>query len=155
MRKAANLLARRAWSCGELRDRLLKGSSPADVDAVIRRLQELHLLNDPEVAYNFASDRIRQRGWGPVKVYHSLVGRQVSPHIAEAAVERVRIEAGDRPLLENYLEKHWRTRPLPRGHADVGRLVAHLRRRGFEESIIFEVLRRKVPGAVLRSLETE
>ena len=155
MRKAGSILARRACSRGELRDRLLKAADAAEADAVILRLEELHLLNDPEVAYNFASDRISLRGWGPRKVRHALVRRQISPQVADAAVERVRAEAGERIPLERYLERHWRTRQHPRSRAELAKLVAHLRRRGFEEPVILEVLRRKVPGEAWRAFEAE
>ena len=155
MRKAGIILARRASSCGELRDKLLKVADADQADAVVERLVELRLLNDPEVAYNFASDRIRLRGWGPRKVRHALIRRQFSPQVADAAVERLRDEAGDKPPLESYLEKHWRAKPLPQSRTELVRLVAHLRRRGFEESVIFEVLRRRIPGDVWRSFNAE
>jgi regulatory protein len=155
MRKAGGILARRACSRGEMRDRLLETADAAAADAVILRLEELHLLNDPEVAYNFASDRIRLRGWGPRKVRDALVRRQISAQVADAAVERVGAEAGDRAPLESYLGRYWRTRPRPSGRAEVARLVAHLSRRGFEEGIIFEVLRREVSGDAWRAFEAE
>jgi SOS response regulatory protein OraA/RecX len=153
-RKAGTLLARRAYSRGELRDKISSGpGSPEEIEETLRRLEDLHLLNDSDYAYNFASNRITQRGWGPVKVYHALVRRQVSPQLAESALERVRGEAGERVWLEGYLEKYWRTRHLPRNRKDVGKLVAHLRRRGFHENAILEVLRHSVPIEVWRSFD--
>jgi len=147
------LLARRAYSRGELRDKLSGLASHEELEEALRRLEDLHLLNDSDYAYNFASNRIRQRAWGPVKVYHALVRRQVPPGIAESALERVREEAGEHLWLEGYLEKYWRTRHLPRNRRDIGRLVVHLRQRGFHEETILEVLRRSIPAEVWRSFD--
>lgn len=154
-RKAGTLLARRAYSRGELREKLSGLGRGEEIEETLRRLEDLHLLNDSNYAYNFASNRIAERGWGPVKVYHALVRRQVSPEIAESALERVRGEAGERIWLEAYLEKYWRSRHMPRNRKDVGKLVAHLRRRGFHEYAIIEVLRHRVPDEVWRSSDAD
>ena len=152
-RKAGILLARRAYSRGELQDKLAGLAGHEEIEEVLRRLEDLHLLNDSDYAYNFASNRIRERGWGPVKVYHALVRRRVSPGIAESALERVREEAGERLWLEGYLKKYWRTRHSPRNRKEIGRLVVHLRQRGFHEETILEVLRRSIPAEVWRSFD--
>lgn len=153
LRKAGILLARRAYSRGELRDKLSGLAGHEEIEEVLRRLEDLHLLNDSDYAYNFASNRIRQRGWGPVKAYHALVRRQVSPGIAESALERVREEAGEQLWLEGYLEKYWRTRHSPRNRKEIRKLVVHLRQRGFHEETILEVLRRSIPAEVWRSFD--
>lgn len=153
LRRAGRLVARRACSRGELRERLSGLGSPAEIEETLQRLEDLHLLNDSDYAYNFASNRITQKGWGPVKVFHALIRRQVSPDIAESALERVREEAGERIWLEGYLEKYWRTRHLPRNRKDIGRLVVHLRRRGFHEDAILEVLRHKISEDAWRAFD--
>jgi SOS response regulatory protein OraA/RecX len=153
LRRAGRLVARRAYSRGELRDKLSGLGSTEEIEETLRRLEDLHLLNDPDYAYNFASNRITQKGWGPVKVYHALIRRQVSPGIAESALERVREEAGERIWLEGYLEKYWRTRHMPRNRKDIGRLVVHLRRRGFHEDTILDVLRHRISDEVWRSFD--
>jgi len=153
LRKAGILLARRAYSRGEMRDKLSGLGNMEEIEEALCRLEDLHLLNDSDYAYNFASNRIKQKGWGPVKVYHALVRRQVSPDIAESALERVREEAGERVWLEGYLEKYWRTRHLPRNRKDIGKLVVHLRQRGFHEHAILEVLRHRISDEVWRSFD--
>lgn len=155
LRKAGVLLARRAYTRGELRQKLSKLSQAEDVERVLCRLEDLHLLNDSEYAYNFASNRLRQQGWGPIKVFHALIRRHVSADVAKSALKRVREEAGERVWLEAYLEKYWRTKHLPRHRKDLRRLVAHLRQRGFHEESILEVLRRKVPAEAWNSFDAD
>ncbi len=149
------MLARRAYSRGEMRDKLSGLASQEEIEEALRRLEDLHLLNDSDYAYNFASNRIAKRGWGPVKVFHALLRRQISPGTAESALQRVREEAGERVWLEGYLEKYWRTRHLPRNRKDLARLVVHLRQRGFHEDAVLEVLRHKVPGEAWRSFDAD
>ena len=153
LRKAGTLLGRRAYSRGELRDKLSGLAGPDLIEETLNRLEDLKLLNDSDYAYNFASNRIRQRGWGPVKVYHSLIRRQVSPGVAESALEKVREEAGESHWLESYLKKYWRTRHLPRNRKEIARLVVHLRQRGFHEEAILQILRSTIPSEVWRSFD--
>ena len=59
MKKAGALLARRAYTRGELRDRLVKTSGETPVESILDRLEQLNLLNDAAYAYNLASPWIK------------------------------------------------------------------------------------------------
>jgi len=54
LHKAGRLLARRAYTRGELRTRLAKGGNEEDIAGVLDQLETINLLNDAETAYNFA-----------------------------------------------------------------------------------------------------
>ncbi len=155
LQKAGNLLARRAHSRGELRRKLAKSADPADLEKALDHLEELGLLNDAEYAYNFASSRIREKSWGPVRVYQALLRRKVAAHIAACTVERIRGETNDRELLETYLERYWRTRDRPRNRAELKRFIGHLSRRGYGDELIIDVLRRAVPDEAWRSFDSD
>lgn len=154
LNKAGNLLARRSYSCGEMRAKLSKLAEPSDVEDALRRLVALDLLNDDDYAYNFAFSRIRQQGWGPIKVRHSLVRRQIAPQLIEAAIDRVRQEVGDRVILREYLDRHCRKTPLPRDRKGIQKLIGHLRRRGFVDATIYSTLRQVIPEANWERFET-
>jgi regulatory protein len=156
MRKAGVLLSRRACSRSELRGKLARTSDcPEELERVLDRLEELGLLNDAEYAYNFASKRIQEKGWGPLKAYHALLRRKVPAEIAESSVARIRSETGEHSLLQNYLEQYWRNRGIPGNRADLRRLIGHLSRRGYREELVVEVLRRLVRPDVWRSFHSE
>ena len=154
MQKAGALLARRSYSCGELQDRLLKLGDEEEVSRILDRLEELDLLNDAEYAYNFAVRRIKQEGWGPVKVHHFLLRRRIPPHLAESAIERVRKEVSNGTALDGYLEKHWRKNKMPENQRGLRKLIAHLRQRGFQEDTIYNALRQKIPGMIWQRIDT-
>jgi SOS response regulatory protein OraA/RecX len=154
LKSAGALLARRSYSRGELKDKLSKMADEHAVESALDRLEKLNLLNDADYAYNFAFCRIRQRGWSPDRVQSSLIHRQIEQKTIEIALERVRSELGNEPVLENYLRKYCGKRGLPADLKALRKLIAHLRRRGFTEESILDALRLVVPAAMLQRLET-
>jgi regulatory protein len=154
MHKAAALLARRSFSRGELRARLARFGDPDQIEPVLDRLEELNLLNDADYAYNFAVRWIRQEGWGPIKVLHMLKRRHVGSPLAEAAIDRVRLETSDTAALESFLDRRGRTHPLPGDRKGIHKLVMALRRRGYPEEVIREVLRQRIPAAAWQNFDT-
>jgi SOS response regulatory protein OraA/RecX len=155
LKKAANLLARRAYSRGDLRTRLLKTAGERQVDSTLDRLEHLKLLNDAEYAYNFALIKIGQENWGSAKVIAALHRRCVESGTIEKALRRVRAELGDETISVRYLRKccgvHW----PPTDPKQIQKLVTHLRRRGFDEDAIFRALREILPEPVLYRFEGE
>jgi len=154
LQKAGRLLAKRAYSRGELETKLRSLGQEEEIQTVLTRLEELNLLNDDQYAYNFAHCRMRQDGWGPAKVMHALLRREVASNIAETAIERVRRETGDGPLLLQYLEGFCARHGMPQDRRAIQKLVSRLRRRGFQEEVIYEVLRQKLPTAAWHRFDT-
>lgn len=154
LKRAGALLSHRAYSRGELGSKLSKYANDGQVAAALDRLEQLNLLNDSEYAYNFALYRIKQEGWGPAKIRESLVRRQISQKTIQTALERIREELGEEFALVEYIQKHcWKQGP-PSDAKGVRRIVAHLRRRGYDESLIFRALGRVIPADVLQNFET-
>lgn len=153
MHRAGALLARRAYSRGQLRDKLAPHADPPQIEAALDRLQQLNLLNDADYAYNSAVRWIKQEGWGAYKVRHRLLLRQIPEHTAEAAIERVRQEISDARALADYLDRRERTQPLPEDRKGIHKLIMSLRRRGFPEEAIWNVLRRRIPAASWQKFE--
>jgi SOS response regulatory protein OraA/RecX len=154
LQKAGRLLARRAYSRGELEAKLRSRAEEKEIRAVLDRLEELNLLNDEHYAYNFAHCRMRHEGWGPLKVLHALLRHEVASHLAESAIERVRKETGDGPLLQEYLAGYCAKYGLPQDRKAIRKLVSRLRRRGFQEEVIYSVLRQNIPAAVWHRFDT-
>jgi len=155
LKKAANLLSRRAYSRGELKTRLLKIAGERQVDSILDRLEHLKLLNDAEYAYNFALSRIGQENWGSAKVVAALHRRCVESGTIEEALQRVRAELGAETISVRYLRKccgaHW----PPTDLKQIQKLMMHLRRRGFDEDTIFRALKEILPEPVLHRFEGE
>ncbi len=153
MNLAGSLLSRRAFSRGELRDRLSRLGEAQQIESLLDRLEQLRLLNDADYAYNFASRWMLQEGWGPIKVLHLLLQRKVPAPVAEAAIDKVHQEVTDTGILEAYVDRFWQTHPLPEHPQGIRRLISRLQRRGFPEDTIRSVLRHKLPPAAWLKLE--
>ncbi len=154
LKKAGSLLARRAYSRGELRNKLARVAGGSNVEPVLDHLEQLKLLNDADYAYNFASCRMKQDGWGPARVCNSLLRRDVPRAIVENALEQVRNESDIESLLAAYIQKRCGNKGLPVDRKGIRRLISHLQQRGFDEDVILRVLKRMIPAESMRCFET-
>jgi regulatory protein len=150
LHKAGTLLARRAYSRGELRNKLLKIAQERPVENVLERLEQLNLLNDADYAYNFALYRMKHEGWGQAKVRASLFSRHVAEGDVEAALQRVLSALGGEPDLVESMRKFCGKSWPPTEAKHLHRLIMHLRRRGFDEEHIYSALKRGIPAAILQ-----
>lgn len=143
---ALRALGRRAHSLGELREKLRRrAAGEEEVDAVIRRLREMALLDDRKLAESYAAARLENEAVGRIRVVHELRRRRVAPQLAERAVARVYQGTDESRLIEDFLRRKYRKTPLeevlaePKGVASVYR---RLRSAGFTPAAIVAVLRR-------------
>lgn len=131
---ALSYLSYRARSRRELERHLRrKGYESSLVHRVLRRCEELTLLDDLSFATAFVRDRIRLRPRGVTRLEAELVGKGVSRDDARAGI-RAAFEdeqVTERDLLEVTARRRWRR--LARTDAETARrrLYAHLVRSGF------------------------
>jgi regulatory protein len=152
--KAGVLLARRAYSRGELRIKLAKLAGNPEVESALDRLEQLNLLNDADYAYNFALYWIRREGYAPAKVQDSLQRRHVHQATIECALQRVCNELRDESVLIEYIRRHCGKQGLPANPKDIQKLILHLNRRGFDKEAIVSALNQMIPTAAMRHFET-
>jgi regulatory protein len=138
-RAGLQALARRAHARADLRRRLLQRQHPpAAVDVALARLAGHGLLDDARFAEQFAAQRAR-RGRGPARILHDLLKQGVERRAAEAALaSALRAEAWDgagavRAAAERRAAQLGALPPAERRR----RLVAFLRRRGFEGAAVW------------------
>ena len=153
-KKAGTLLSRRAYSRGEIRQKLLKLADEPIVESVLNRLEQLKLLNDHDYAYNFALSRIGREGWGPEKIRKALYSRHISEPNITKALDQIRLLVGDDYALADYLKKYFGKKGMPEDFSSVRNLVTHLRRRGYQRNSISRILREELPKELTRYIET-
>jgi len=154
LKKAASLLARRAYSRGDLCQKLLKIADPPVVDGVLKRLDQLKLLNDVDYAYNFAFYRVHREGWGPGKIRKFLIQHRVHPADIAIALEKVRDEIGEDYGLPDYLIRYFGKRGEPHDSKSTRLLIEHLLRRGHPRCSILKILSRTLPTETMRYFRT-
>jgi SOS response regulatory protein OraA/RecX len=155
LKRAGALLARRAYSHMELRNKLAGLAEDMEIEAVLNRLEHLNLLNDGDYAYNFALRRIRQLGWSPAKVKYALLRHHVGMPIIECALERVLGEMGSQStMILQYIQRHCGKKGLPTDQKGIGKLIYSLSHRGFDNEHILRALKGILPASALQPFET-
>jgi SOS response regulatory protein OraA/RecX len=93
---AARLLSGRAMTIGELQKKLAgRAEIAADVDDVLSRLKQMHILNDRMFADTYTTVRRDGSGFGKGRVLRELANRKVPKLVAEAAVAQAYSEVDE------------------------------------------------------------
>lgn len=151
--RAVKLLAAKARSIAELRERLLEGRGADDevVETVISRLREYGYLDDEKFAVSYASLRVKQRPIGRRRLERDLTMKKVDRSVADEALEKVYTETPEEDLIDQAIEKRIRLRGRPTSRAEAKSLFDHLLRQGFP----FEMVSEKVRAASKADLSEE
>jgi regulatory protein len=148
---ALRVLSGRAHSLGELREKLKRRAESAeDIDGVMLKLKESGYLNDRRFAEGFASARLANEGLGRMRVLRDLRQKRVAPKLAEQVVEQTFRETDETQLVEAWLERKYRGKPLSTLLSDPKKLASvfqRLRYAGFSASVAIRVLKRYAQAA--------
>ncbi|MCU0254262.1 MAG: RecX family transcriptional regulator [Acidobacteria bacterium] len=139
--RAVAALARRALSVSELRRRLARAGHPREeIEAAIRRLTELKLVDDRSVAYNHARSRAAAGRKGPARVRAELAARGIRGGDAEQAVDAAFTAEDVAAAAARAFERHARGMARPLAAPDRVRVAARLARAGFPAALIRSLL---------------
>ena len=143
---AVRVLAGRAFSTGELREKLRrKAERAADVDPTIARLKEYGYLDDRKYAENFATARLENQGLGRTRVLADLSRRRVAPAVAQQTVGKVYQEVDEEALAEQFVRRKFRLAAkenLFREEREMASDYSRLLRAGFRSAVIVRVLKK-------------
>jgi len=140
--RAGKLLAAKARSVAELRERLLERcSDKAVVETVIARLREYGYLDDERYAVSYASSRVRQSPVGRRRLEQSLAMKKIDRSVADEALDQVFAEIPEEVLIDRAIEKRVRLRGRPKTRAEAKSLFDHLLRQGFPFELVSEKVR--------------
>ena len=142
--RAAKLLAAKARSIAELRERLLEGRGVTDnvVEEVIARLKEYGYLDDERFALSYASLKVKQQPIGRRRLQQNLKMKQVTNEVADEALDLVYAETPEEELIDRAIEKRIRLRGQPKTRLEAKSLFDHLLRQGFAFELVSEKVRR-------------
>ncbi len=140
---AFRLLAVRARSASELRQRLRKkGFPPELVDNVITDLQAKGYQSDEDFARQFAREKWTLSGWGPARVRRELRAKGITPELTGQVVDETYADADLVEAVLPFAQKRWRsTEGLP-AETRRRRLTGFLQRRGYDWGTVRRVLER-------------
>ena len=143
---ALRLLAGRAHSQGELREKLRRRAArAAAVDEALGRLKEDGYLDDRKFAEGFAAARLANTKLGRGRVVRDLRQRRVAPSLAEQTVRQVYQNVDEEALIEDWVRRKYRFTPaenLFREDKDMAAAYRRLLHAGFRPGDILRVLKR-------------
>jgi len=138
---AFRLLAVRARSAGELRQRLRQKGFGADlIEATIADFQAKGYQSDAEFARLFANEKWSNAGWGPARVRRELAAKGIAPGLIEQVVGETYGDVDLAAAILPLARKRWRsTEGLPLDKRRQ-RLAGFLQRRGYDWGTIRQVM---------------
>jgi regulatory protein len=140
--RAGKLLAAKARSVAELRERLLERCSDESVvEIVIARLREYGYLDDERYAVSYASSKVHQSPVGRRRLEQSLAMKKVDRAAANEALDQVFAETPEAELIDRAIEKRIRLRGRPQTRAEAKSLFDHLLRQGFAFELVADKVR--------------
>ena len=143
---ALRLLGGRAYSIGELREKLQRRAEhPEDVDNVLAQLKQSGYLDDKAFAENYAAARLENEGFGKMRVLRDLRQHRVAPQLAEQVTERTFQSTDETELIEAFLKRKFRGKDLGPFLSEEKNLAAAFRRlryAGFSAGTSIRVLKR-------------
>ena len=143
---ALRLLGGRAYSMGELREKMRQRADRAEsVDGVIAKLKEAGYLDDRKFAENYAAARLENQGFGKMRVLRDLRQRRVAPQLAQKVTEQTFQSTDEIELIEAFLKRKFRGKQLGPFLKDPKNLAAAFRRlryAGFSSGASIRVLKR-------------
>jgi regulatory protein len=143
---ALRLLAGRAYSTGELREKLRRRAQrEADADNAVARLKDLGYLDDRRFAESFATARLSGDKLGSTRVVQDLRRRRVAPALAERTVRDVYAGVDETALIEDWIRRKYRLavrEGLFEEDKDMAAAYRRLLHAGFKSGEILRVLKR-------------
>jgi regulatory protein len=145
VKKAYRLLALRAHSEKELREKLLKGGFRAPVvAAVIEKCQEMGYLNDRQFARQRARELAVNRLAGNRRIALDLIERGISEELCRQAISEVREELSEEDAVERLIVKRVRgTDVAGMEGREKMRMARSLMGKGFPAGLIIRKLKGK------------
>jgi len=107
-----------------------------DLEAeLLHRLKDRNYLNDARFTRLFIKDRVKLKGWGPIRLRHELNAKRIAKVIIEDELELARSTFNFDALAQQFVERKLSSLPHPT-QKDKKRLWSWLQRRGFEGAAI-------------------
>ncbi len=154
---AARVLAGRAQSISELRDKLRRRAAERDdVDTVIAHLKGLGYVNDQRFAESFANWRRDHEGQGRTRVLRDLLARRVAPAVAQQASEKAFEGSDEVAMIEQFLARKYRGKNLGALLQEEKHLASayrRLRMAGFSTGNSIRVLKRHAAAEQMENIE--
>lgn len=143
MARAEALCARAEHCSGEIAQKLYRwGITSSDSERIIDSLIDRRFIDDRRFAAAFVRDKVEYAAWGRRKIALALAAKRLDRDIVAEALEGIDPEVYAARLAK-VLDSKRRSLPEPDTTDGRARLFRHAVARGFEPSLVADMLRRR------------
>jgi regulatory protein len=154
--QAYRLLAYRAQTASELRDRLQRCGYPAaTIDEVLRQLASDGYIDDRKVALDWARYRLQAKPLGRRRLAWELQRRGLTPEVVEEAIRELYREFDEATLAEQAARKRLGSKELPRSPRERQRYARYLFSLGFDADTVATALAAIFPSMVAMDIVSD
>ena len=114
--------------------------SPKDQEDILNYLIDNRFVNNERFAHAFVRGKINQSGWGLNKIRFHLIQKGIAKEIIEEALQEADTEMYRQRLIE-LLQSKAKTVKAANDFEKKRKLAAFALQRGFEASLVWEVLK--------------
>jgi regulatory protein len=141
--RAVNLLAFKARSINELRERLLEKDWTDDTiaDEVIEKLKSYGYLNDETFAKNLAASKLRQKPMGRRLLQQKMSLKKLDKETVNEAIEKAFEDTPEDELIDIAIAKRLRIKGKPESREDAKKFYDYLLRQGFSYDLVGNKMR--------------
>ncbi len=140
LKRAIKFLSYRGRSEAELRAKLFQLAFPQEiVEVTLEKLRCLNLLNDEAFARDWAVARSTGRGYGPLRLARELQEKGVAKELIDKVVKETSGAEEVKERAKRVLAKRFSSEDLTDQRV-LRRAVTFLRRRGYRDSLISELV---------------
>ena len=133
LKYALRLLNVRARSVEEVRKRMrMKGYGEEEIENVLRKLEDMDMLNDVKFSNLYAYDRMVVHKKGPKLIRMELIELGVEEKIVEETISKLLEEVKEEDIIRDIVRK-W-------DNLDRKKMIDRLLRRGFDYQKVVDVL---------------
>jgi regulatory protein len=129
----------------EVRSKLLDlGVYGHDLEEVIVALIQDNFLNEERYAQSFVRGKLRMKHWGRNKILQELKRKNISAYCIKKGMQEIEEEEYLK-ILEGLVEKKDRLTKESDKFKKRRKLADYAIRRGFEPSLVWEIVKRQIP----------
>ena len=119
-----------------------KEFSPHTITATLSRLKELGYLNDQEFAVTVARSSLKNKQWGPIRIYDALLKKGIERDIIDRTLAELTREYDVTQVARHALESKFALKPHQfKEEKTRKKVVSYLKRKGFSWNTIYSVIK--------------
>ena len=146
---AYNFLSYRARSKKEMKDRLKReGCDKDSINEIIYDLERWGYLDDYDAAYQWAFSWAKKRGWGSLRIAHTLKQRGIPSEIVASVLKKTQEEFTEEEIARSAMEKKFKRFSFSgASEKEKRKVIEYLKRKGFSFEVISLAIRGKQPDS--------